>query len=106
MSAGLYRHPVTLQQPVHTVAADGSAALIYAEAGDDFAAIRPLRQGERQSGGRLEGVITHEIRLRHRDDLAGGWQVISGARSFRVLSTFETDGTAREITCLSEEEDT
>ena len=106
MRAGAYRTAITLEQPVHTVAADGSAALVYLDAGDDFASIRALRQDERLTAGRLEGVVTHEIRLRHRDDLSGGRRLRAGLRLFRLQSVAATDDRGREVTCLAEEEGT
>ncbi|MBD8874855.1 head-tail adaptor protein [Roseibium polysiphoniae] len=106
MRAGAYRTPVALEQPVHTAAADGSASLVYLFAGDDFAQIKPLRQSETLRSGRLEGIATHQLRLRYRDDLAGGWRVLCGPRAFRILSTTAADDRSREIICLAEEEGT
>ncbi|MEP5453666.1 head-tail adaptor protein [Roseibium sp.] len=91
---------------MHTSAADGSASLVYLFAGDDFAQIKPLRHSEALRGGRLEGIATHQLRLRYRDDVAGGWRILSGPRAFRILSTTVADDRSREITCLAEEEGT
>ncbi|WP_417667349.1 head-tail adaptor protein [Roseibium sp.] len=106
MSAGRYRTPIELEQPVVTHAADGAASLVYLAAGSDFAAIRTLRQREDLRGERLEGVVTHEIRLRYRDDVIGGWRMSAGLRRYRVLSAAPRDDRGAELFCLAEEEGT
>ncbi|WP_417684648.1 head-tail adaptor protein [Roseibium sp.] len=106
MSAGRYRTPVTLEQPVVTHGADGTASLVYLSAGADFAAIRPSRLREELRGERLEGVVTHEIRLRHRDDITGGWRMSAGLRRYRLLSVAQGDDRGTELFCLAEEEGT
>lgn len=106
MSAGRYRTPVALEQPVLTTAADGAAALVYLAAGSDFASIRVTRQREADSGSRLDGIASHEIRLRFRSDVTGGWRVSAGLRRFRLLSAVPADDRGRELVCLAEEEGT
>lgn len=106
MSAGRYRTPVELEQPVRTQASDGSAVLVYAAARPDFAEIRCLSQGEAVLSDRLSGTVTHEIRLRYREDIAGGWRVRAGAKTFRILSAAGEDLRGRTVLCLAEEEDT
>lgn len=105
MTAGAYATPVVLEQPVRTQNADGSAALVYLDAGPDFAAIRLLTQNERLRRGRLEGVASHEIRLRHREDVIGGWHIRAGQRRFRVLASADPDARRRTLVCLCEEEE-
>lgn len=104
MSTRPYRTPVNLEVPVETRAADGTASLVFVGAGSDFAAIRPLRQRESVGNGRLEGIITHEIRLRRREDISGGWRITAGLRRFRVLSAGLAGEREREVLCLAEEE--
>ncbi|WP_083812100.1 head-tail adaptor protein [Polymorphum gilvum] len=62
------------------------------------------RQDEAVAGARLDGVVSHEIRLRYRDDIAGGWRIRAGARVFRVLAASDPDLGRRQILCLVEEE--
>ncbi|MBD8893497.1 phage head completion protein [Roseibium litorale] len=106
MSAGRYRTPVELEQPVRTQSAGGAAVLVYAAAGPDFAEIRCLRQGEAVLSDRLSGTVTHEIRLRYREDVAGGWRVVAGAKTFRILSAADENLRGKTLLCLAEEEDT
>lgn len=105
MNAGRYRVPVTLEQPVQTVAADGSATLVYVEAGTGFAAIKAKSQRQDGLEGRFQGIVTHEIRLRYRDDLTGGWRIKARNRVFRLLAVTDPDLKSRELLCLAEEED-
>ncbi|WP_170230579.1 head-tail adaptor protein [Roseibium hamelinense] len=98
--------PVVLLRPVHSVEADGTASLTYAEAGADFAAVALKSQGEAPVAGHLDGVATHDIRLRYRAGLKGGWKLVSGTRIFRLLSVNDPDGRYRELRCAAEEEAT
>lgn len=104
MSAGSYRVPIILEQPVQTVAIDGSAALVYMETGAGFAAIKVKAQREDASEGRLTGIATHEIRLRYRADLTSGWRVCTQTQVFRLLAVTDPDLRGRELICLAEEE--
>ncbi len=106
MSAGTYRTPVDLEQPVQTVATSGETVLVYTAAGSGFAAIKAVRQADEIRGGRLDGIVTHSIRMRYRADLAGGWRVMTGSQVFRVLSVTDPDQRERDILCLAEEEGT
>lgn len=96
--------PVTLEQPVSTQLPGGQAALIYTNAGPDFASLRLLSLQEQFTHDRLDGTATHRIRLRYRPDLAGGWRLKTSERSFRLLAVADPDGRERELECLAEEE--
>ncbi|SHL64510.1 phage head closure protein [Roseibium suaedae] len=106
MSAGRYRTPVELEEPVRTQSADGSAVLVHVPAGTDFAEIRCLRQDEAVLSDRVDGMATHEICLRYREDIAGGWLVAAKGRRFRILSAADEDLRGRTVLCLAEEEET
>lgn len=105
MSAGRYRSPVVLERPVHTVAPDGAAARIYVDIAPVFAAIRALSAREVVDHGRTESRVSHEIRLRFRSDVAAGWRVRAGLRTYRLLSVADPDERARELVCLADHEE-
>jgi len=104
MSAGAYRVPVILEQPVATQLPDGRASLVYASAGTDFIEMTLLSLQEQALNARLEGTATHRIKLRYRPDLTGGWRLKSNERVFRLLAVSDPDGRERELHCMAEEE--
>ena len=104
MRAGAYRIPAVLQQPVRTGGADGSVTVAYAAVANIFVAVKVLRQREVFKDERLDGVATHEIRMRRLSGVAGGWRMSAAGRIFRILSVSDPDLRGRELVCLAEEE--
>jgi len=98
------RAEVQLEQPLRTVQATGEAVLAFVSAGPVFAAVRQLSLREIAVGGRNDGVATHEIRIRYRSDVVGGWQIRWGERLFRILAAGDPDGRGVWLRCLAEEE--
>ncbi len=103
--AGDLRRLVRLWKPERTADAGGAAQTSFEDMGADHAAVRLRSQAERVSDARADGVATHEIRLRHREDIAGGWRIAGGAKSYRVLAAADPDGRRRWTQCLCEEEE-
>ncbi|WP_430512864.1 phage head closure protein [Pannonibacter phragmitetus] len=103
--AGDLRCLVRLWKPGRTVDAGGAVQTSFEDIGADHAAVRLRRQTERASDARADGVATHEIRLRHREDIGGGWRIADEAKSYRVLAAADPDGRRRWTLCLCEEEE-
>lgn len=104
MSAGRYRTPVFLLEPRRLETVGGQAELQFEPAGEDFAEITMQNLVERFFAGRYEGMATHKIRMRYREDIQGGWLITSGTRRFRVLAALPSDQRRQEIICLVQEE--
>lgn len=68
-----------------------------------WVSIRSLRGGRYIAGKQTEEVATHQIAMRHRDDL-GAWDHIRlGSRTLRVVSKADPDGARRWLEVLAEE---
>jgi len=106
MGAGAFNLAVELHQPVRTDTPDGAVSVVLVSAGSDFAQLHLVSQREREVMDRLESAATHRITLRYREDVAGGWSLISGTRAFRILAAHDPDGRRRVLQCLAEEEGT
>ncbi|GGB50979.1 hypothetical protein GCM10011316_23800 [Roseibium aquae] len=101
--AGAFNVAVELRQPVRTDSPDGSVAVVFLDAGRDFAKLELVGQREQEVLDRLESLATHRITLRYREDVAGGWQVVVGNRTYRILAAHDPDGLRRILKCLAEE---
>lgn len=102
--ASVLRAEVQLERPLRTVATGGSADLAFELEATVFAAIRPLSLREIAVGGRTDGVASHDIRIRYREDVRGGWQIRWGARLFRVLAAGDPGGRGAWLRCMCEED--
>ncbi len=101
---GSLREQVQLQTPQETDDGSGGVTLTWMGVASVWAAIDPLSQRESVVADHLDGIVTHRVQLRFRDDTRGGWRIIAGARTLRVLATRDPDGRRRFLDCLSEEE--
>ena len=104
MSAGRYRVPVILQQPVDVRAPDGEVTRSFETVGTVFASLRLVGQAEQVDGGQLHTRRAYDLRLRPFSGFEGGWRIVVGARVFRVLSTSDPNLRNREWVCRVEEE--
>lgn len=105
MSARRFRTPVVLETPVVTSVPGESPVMVFLTVGDDFADIRLLRQREETMEGRLSATATHSIRLRLREDIAPGWRLRAGLKTFRLLSVAEETTRPPVTLCLAELEE-
>ncbi|PTW57657.1 SPP1 family predicted phage head-tail adaptor [Breoghania corrubedonensis] len=95
---------LTVQRPVITDDGAGGAVTSFEPAGAIWGAVMVRGMAERFSDERLDGVVTHRIRLRAPSQVAGGWRLIKGARVFRVLAASDPDDRGRWLDLLAEEE--
>lgn len=66
--------------------------------------LRPLSAKARQLAQQRDEETTHRVVLRFRDNLASGWRLRMGYRTFRVETVIDPDETRRylELTCVEE----
>ena len=95
---------LALMRPVRTDDGAGGSLVSHEPAGEAWGAVMLRAMSERFTDARLDGVVTHRIRLRHRTDVTGGWQLADGARVFRVLASGDRDNRGRWLELLVEEE--
>jgi SPP1 family predicted phage head-tail adaptor len=101
---GHLRDQVHLQQPLEVDDGSGGVTTSWMSVASVWATITPRSQREASVAGHLDGIVTHRVRLRHREDLRGGWRIVKGTRILRVLVVSDPDGRRRFVECLCEEE--
>ncbi|MEP2943586.1 MAG: phage head closure protein [Hyphomicrobiales bacterium] len=69
-----------------------------------WARVVPLRQSGGERADHLQGVLTHEVNIRYREDVRDGMRFLHQGRNLRILSCLDIDETRRFLTCLCEEE--
>ncbi|AXS39962.1 phage head closure protein [Breoghania sp. L-A4] len=98
------RARVALQAPQESDDGSGGVTVAWADVATVWAFVEPQSAREQAVSGHLDGVVTHAVILRYRDDVRGGWRIVSGEQIFRVLATHDLDGRARRLLCRCEEE--
>ncbi|WP_321341791.1 head-tail adaptor protein [Breoghania sp.] len=97
-----------VQRPVSSDDGAGGQTISFEAAGALWGAVMVRGMVERYADERLDGVVTHRIRLRLgsgvASEISGGWQLVSGARVFRVLAATPADDGGRWLDTLCEEE--
>jgi SPP1 family predicted phage head-tail adaptor len=76
---------VTLAQPVTTRDAVGGAIVSWLDAATVWAERRPVRQARQFAAEGKQYLAELTYRLRHRDDVAGGWRLVDGTKVFEVV---------------------
>lgn len=101
---GALRSHVALQSPQEVDDGSGGVTVSWANVATVWADVSAISMREASVAGHLDGVVTHRVRLRFREDVSGGWRVLYGERTLRVLATRDADGRRRFLECLCEEE--
>ena len=92
--AGRLRNRVTIQKLTETTGSDGGITVAYTDLAEVYAEIKPLKPEERISARRVEGVTTHQIRMRYFDDISTADRIVHDGRAFNIeghWNTFERD---------------
>lgn len=98
------RDQMQLQQPLETDDGSGGVSVSWISVASVWATIQLRSQREASVADHLDGIVTHRVRLRHREDVRGSWRIVLGARILRVLAVSDPDGRRRFVECLCEEE--
>ncbi len=97
-----------VHRPVWSEDGAGGETVSYQIAGALWGAVMVRGMAERYADERLDGIVTHRIRLRHGSgvvgEIAGGWRLVSGVRVFRVLVAAPVEDGGRWLDALCEEE--
>jgi SPP1 family predicted phage head-tail adaptor len=69
-----------------------------------WGALRPLSAKAQQLAQQRDEETTHRVVVRFRDDIASGWRLRMGYRTFRIETVIDPDETRRylELTCVEE----
>ena len=101
---GRLRHRATVEQPVRIADGGGGSVTGWETLATIWVAIDVLSATERDEAGRLDGIASHRIVTRFRDDIRGGMRLIRGSRQFRLLASHDPDGRRRFLILTAEEE--
>ncbi|MEZ5810878.1 MAG: phage head closure protein [Rhizobiaceae bacterium] len=104
IDAGMLRHELSLQAAVATGDGTGGYAESWVEIATVFARLVPVAVDSLfRADQRLERV-THEITIRHRDDVASGMRFERQGRTFLILTVSDPDETGRYLICTTRED--
>jgi SPP1 family predicted phage head-tail adaptor len=102
---GELRTRLTLESPSRTDDGGGGAIVTWETVAQVWAAVRPLGGGEGFALDRVAGRLSHEILIRHRDDVTLAMRFREGTRVYDIRSAFDPDGRRHWLKCLAEEHD-
>ena len=102
-SIGSLRTRITLQSRLRAPADGGAATVAWTPIASMFARIQPVSGHEIVSADGRTGRVSHEIMLRHRQEVLPGMHFAEGARVFIIHAALDLDGRRRWLRCLCEE---
>ena len=100
--AGL-RSRVTLQAPVDTSDDSGALVRVWTDVADIWAKIEPQRGSEMFVAGEQETVLTHNVTIRWRPDVASPMRLLLGSRALYIRAAFDPDGRKKFLVCRCDE---
>ena len=100
---GALRHRVTIERPVRTSDAGGTATIAWTSLGSVFARIEPVAGHEIEIGDGVAGRMTHKVLVRWRDDLLPEMRIVAGPRILEIRAVLDLEGRRRWLQCLCEE---
>lgn len=104
LDPGALRARLTLERPVETGDGQGGVERHYETLAILWARVEPVSAAYREEAGAARVSVTHRIRLRRRDDIAGGMRFRNGARVFAIRAWRDPDESGRYTLCDCEEE--
>jgi SPP1 family predicted phage head-tail adaptor len=102
---GELRHRLVLETPARASDGGGGADVTWQTVAEVWAALRPLSGGESFSLDRVAGRLSHEIFIRHRDDVTLAMRFREGTHVYDLRAAFDPDGRRQWLRCLAEERD-
>lgn len=100
---GARRRRFTLELPLDTPDGFGGVVRNYVAGPHLWGSIEMVAQAERFRADRRDEVVTHRVRLRHREGVSTAMRLASGLRRFAIRSACDPDGRRRDLVCLVEE---
>ena len=101
---GSLRHRVMIEAPVRANDGGGGALITWTPVAEVWASITPQAGAESVVAEAVSGRISHEIVMRHRDDIAPAMRIRLGSRKFDILAALDIDERRRRLRCLCREE--
>ena len=89
LRSGIMDTLATVQTPTESANAIGEPILTWSTFATRWIAILPLSGNEQMTAMANEGSITHRVRMRYTDGLKPKMRLISGSRTFEIMSAVE-----------------
>jgi SPP1 family predicted phage head-tail adaptor len=104
MNAGALRHRVTILSPVRTESATGGRApTSWATVATVWASLTQQAAHEQTEGKQTVHRVTHEVRLRYRDDVTADCRLSFRGRTFAISSVANVDELGAELRLIAVE---
>lgn len=102
-SQGELRTRVMLEAPDDSVDDAGALVRLWRPIASIWAKVSPRRGAEVFVAGAQESVLTSEVVVRWRPDIACPMRLRIGARALLIRAAFDPDGSRRFLVCVCEE---
>lgn len=103
MRAGKLRHRVEIHRPTETRDVIGGVTRTFAKINTRWAAVMPTAGRELTHAGVIRADVTHEVRMRHFDDLDRTDRLVHDGRTLQIESILNPDERRVEMVCLCKE---
>ncbi|HRY02777.1 MAG TPA: phage head closure protein [Beijerinckiaceae bacterium] len=103
VSEGELRTRAILETPVDTVDESGALVRVWQSVASVWASVSPKRGAEFFVAGEQESVLTSEVVVRWRPEVASPMRFRIGARALLIRTAFDPDGRRRFLVCTCEE---
>ena len=103
VSEGELRTRAILEAPVDTVDDSGALVRVWQSVASVWASVSPKRGAELFVAGEQESVLTSEVVVRWRPEVASPMRFRIGARALLIRTAFDPDGRRRFLVCTCEE---
>lgn len=103
---GKKRHRITFQEEVRVPDGAGGFSSDWQDIAADpvmWADIEPVKSEKTMLFSQLGQMVTHRIRIRHREDISSRLRVIKGSRIFRIRTVIDAQERGRWLEILAEE---
>lgn len=92
-----------LQTPARVADGAGGATVGWSLVDEVWGHVRAVGGAERLDAEGLKGRVTHEVFIRHREDVGPEKRFLIGPRALDIRAVIETGGRRRYLKCLCEE---
>tara|TARA_R100001510_G_C7613590_1_gene176395 strand:- start:120 stop:449 length:330 start_codon:yes stop_codon:yes gene_type:complete len=90
-SIGKMRYKAELQSPTATTDAGGGSAITWTRLTDLYCNIKPVRADEKYRQGQVQDSVSHDVYIRHRDDISTKYRLVYGSRNFNIKGILNID---------------